>query len=840
MKKKSKIKRILGNILLFFLSMGLLASGVLLIWLASIKIPDFKSYQDRKVAESTKIYDRTGQIMLYDLSQDIKRTNIPSADMGTYIKNATVAIEDSNFYSNNGIELPSILRATFVDLLHGHLSQGGSTITQQIIKNTLLTSDKTITRKLKEWILSIKISREMSKADILEAYLNDAPYGGNIYGVEEAAETYFGKKPADMTLAEASYLASIPNAPTFYSPYGPNRDKLDARAALVLSRMHDLHFITDEEYNDAKNEKVVFAPQDTTGIKAPHFVFYVKDYLENKYGADMVDSGGLKVITTLDMNLQTKAEDILKKDAPINQKTYNASNAGLVAIDPKTGQILAMVGSRDYFDKTIDGNYNIATASRQPGSAFKPFVYAASFEKGYTPDTVLFDLPTEFNTGCSIYGKAMGNTPQTSCYMPQDYTGSYSGPMTVRKALAGSINVPAVKMLYLVGIDTAIKKAREMGITTLNNDPSTYGLTLVLGGGEVKLVDMTSAYGVFATEGIRHPDTSILKVLDKDGNTLEEFNDQPQQVLDKNAALQISDILSDNSARTWIFGPKSSLYFPDHDVAVKTGTTNDFKDAWTVGYTPSLVVGTWVGNNDNTPMKAYASAILSTPMWHEFMNYALQNTPNEPFEKPQPEDTTALKPVLKGYWQGGESFMIDTVSGKLATDSTPKETLEEKVITDVHDILYWVNKDDPRGPAPANPYDDPEFTHWEIPVQNWWATHQGMYPLVTVASKPTETDDVHIPANQPTIAITSPNSTDHYDGTQQVSVTVTASGAYAIKKVDFFLNDNYIGSSSNYPFSFSFIPDNLANVNEKNELRAVAYDTVYNSNSVTSDLWVSK
>ncbi|PIZ85420.1 penicillin-binding protein, partial [Candidatus Nomurabacteria bacterium CG_4_10_14_0_2_um_filter_33_9] len=406
MKKVFKRMRIPKNTIFSVIGIFILMVGIIIIWISSLNIPDFHSFEDRKIVNSTKIYDRTGEILLYDIHQDIRRTNIPFEKMGANIKNATVAIEDSEFYNHNGIRITSIIRAALSNLFQIGIGGGGSTITQQLVKNTLLTQKVSYIRKIKEWILAIKIEKSMPKEKILEAYLNENPYGGNVYGIEEASKNYFDKNAQDLTLGEAAYLASIPQSPTMLSPYGKNKAKLDTRKNLVLFKMLENKFISQEEYDTTLNEVVTFIPQATIGIKAPHFVFFIKDYLEQKYGSEVVGKGGLNVITTLDYSLQEKAEEIVKEGALKNEKDWNGKNAGLVAIDPKTGQILTMVGSRDYFDKTIDGNYNIATAWRQPGSSFKPFIYATAFNKGFTPETVLFDLPTEFQTTCNAYGRA--------------------------------------------------------------------------------------------------------------------------------------------------------------------------------------------------------------------------------------------------------------------------------------------------------------------------------------------------------------------------------------------------------------------------------------------------
>ena len=830
MMKKFKNKKFIKNLLFLCAGAFLLLMSAVMIWVFSIKIPDFHSFETRKTINSTKIYDRTGQVLLYDINNDVKRTSIPFEDMSVNVKNATVAIEDSNFYNEGGIRLTSIIRAAIADVFHVGKVQGGSTITQQLVKNTLLNSQKTIIRKIEEWILAVKIDRSMTKEKILEAYLNESPYGGNIYGVEEAAKMYFGEDAANLDLAQAAYLASLPQSPTTLSPYGKNRSKLDARKNLVLSRMQQLNFITKDQYNAAVNEVVTFLPQETGGIKAPHFVFFIKDYLEQKYGADMVEQGGLKVITTLDYNLQQQAEQIVKDGALQNEKNYNASNAALVAIDPKTGQILTMVGSRDYFDKNIDGNFNVTTAGRQPGSSFKPFIYATAFDKGFTPNTVLFDLPTEFDTNCSAYGKALPGHNQSECYMPDDFDGKFRGPMTLRNALAQSINIPAVKLFYLVGTKNAINVAENMGISTLT-DPSRYGLTLVIGGGETTLLDMTSAYGVFANDGDKNPTTGILEVQDQNGNVLEQFNPNPKNVLTKNTTLMISDILSDNKARTPTFGANSALNIPN--TAVKTGTTNNDKDAWTIGYTPSIAVGVWAGNNDNKPMKSGGSAIAA-PIWNKFMTEALTTLPSEKFEKPDlSSDPEKVKPVLRGLWQGNDNFFIDKISGKLATANTPDETKEEKVVTDVHSILYWVNRDDILGPPPTNPSDDSQFNHWEIPIQNWWATHAGNYPIVTWAEKPSVTDDVHTDATKPIVSIVEPNTTDTYSPDQKIQLQISSTGRFPLQKIDIFINDVYLGTSK-APFDFSFVPSSLDSLKEDNELKIISYDTAYNRGQTTS------
>lgn len=683
--------------------LGLILAGVLFMWIATLEIPDLSSFDQRRVLQSTKIYDRTGKILLYDLHQDVRRTVVPYENISRNIKNATIAIEDDSFYQHYGIRPLSIIRAVLANFLGGNLlgGQGGSTITQQVIKNSVLDRDKTVTRKVKEWVLAIKLERQISKDEILSHYLNETPYGGTIYGVEEASQSFFGKSSSDIDLAEAAYLAALPQLPTYYSPYGTHREDLDARKNLVLSQMQKNGFIDEDEYNRAKDEVVEFKPQSATGIRAPHFVFYIRDYLARKYGEESLAERGFKVITTLDYDLQSKAEEVAKKWALKNKVTFNAENAAIVATDPQTGQILTMVGSRDYFDDKIDGNFNAALSERQPGSSFKPFVYAAAFSEGYTPETVVFDLRTQFSTACAVDNL----TSDDGCYSPVNYDAKFRGPMTFRSALAQSINVPAVKALYLVGVTDAIKIARDMGITTLKNK-STYGLTLVLGGGEVRLLDMVGAYGVFAAEGMKHEQTGIMSIEDAGGNIVESFNDSSSRVLDQQVALQISDVLSDNNARAPSYGTNSPLFFPGKDVAAKTGTTNDYRDAWLVGYTPTIAVGAWAGNNDNSSMTKVAGFIVS-PMWREFMDYAITKRPEQIFTEPNALSGD-LKPVLRGIWVNSSSIPTDGSTAPIS------ESLDG-----IHDILHYVQRGDPRGAYPTNPSSDAQYAYWEYPVTLW-------------------------------------------------------------------------------------------------------------------------
>ncbi len=818
-----RVKKHYKKALVYLFSLGFICLGLLAFWVSTFKLPDLKSFEERTVSQSTKIYDRTGEILLFDLNQNIKRRVVPYEEISPYIKKAVIAIEDTNFFNHGGIQIKAIIRAILTNLAGG--SGGGSTITQQVIKNSLLTSEKAISRKLKEWVLAIRLEKVMNKEEILSIYLNENPYGGSLYGVEEASQSFFKKKASEVTLAEAAYLAAIPNAPTYYSPYGNNRDKLDARKDLVLEKMLNNSLITQTEYNAAKKEIVIFKPREGNSLKAPHFVEYVRQYLENKYGDKAIREEGLRVITTLDYSLQAKAEEIVKKYAFENKEKFNAENAAIVAIDPKTGEILVMVGSRDYFDKEIDGNFNVALAHRQPGSTFKPFVYATAFDKGYTPETVVFDLPTEFQTTCTAQGWPIGNTNPEDCYMPVNYDDKYLGPITLRDALAQSRNIPSIKTLYLAGIKDSITTARNMGISSLG-EAGQYGLTLVLGGGEVSPLELTSAYGVFANAGIRNPYLSILKVENTKGEILEQAKYSPEQVLSAESANKISDILSDNIARLPGYGANSPLEFTDRPVAVKTGTTNDFRDVWIVGYTPNLVVGAWAGNNNNSSMVKKTAGLIISPMWRAFMDQALPSFSKEYFTKPEPT-STEIKPVFRGVWQGYDSFTIDKISGRLATNLTPMETRQEVFFPNVHEILYWVDKNNPWGAVPENPSDDPQFEHWEYPVQQWLKTQSLPYPI-----EPTGSDNVHTKANLPKINILSPISGSIYSRDQRVLVQTSSSGTYPLTKLDFYINNTYVGTTSNSPFLFSFIPSEINSINSENILKIIATDSVYNKSEV--------
>ncbi len=787
-------------------------------------LPDPERITDRSVIQSTKIYDRTGEVLLYEIHGEERRTVVPLADIPYSVKYATIAAEDIHFYSHPGIDLRGIARAFLINLRQGDITQGGSTITQQLVKNSLLTSDRTYIRKLREVILALLIERKYSKDEILELYLNQIPYGSNAYGIAAAADTYFSKDVTELTLGEAALLAALPKAPTYYSPYGSRRDELFSRRDWIIDRLSEGGYVSERDGAQAKKELTALAPPHRS-IRAPHFVIYIREYLNQKYGEEFVERGGLKVVTTLDWELQEEAEKIVREGALRNEELVDAKNAALVAVDPKTGDILTMVGSRDYFDIENDGNVNVTLRPRQPGSAFKPFVYGTAFKKGYTPETVLFDAPTEFNPRCNPDGTPgpLIDDPK-ECYHPQNYDNKFRGPVTVRQALAQSLNVPSVKLLYLADVYDSIKTATEMGISTLT-DPDRYGLSLVLGGAEVTLLEMTSAYGAFSQDGILHPKGAILRVEAADGKILEEKKDQAFPVIDTEIARTLNDILSDNDARIPTFSPTSSLYFPNREVAAKTGTTQDFRDAWTVGYTPAIASGVWVGNNDNTPMNKKAlSVMVAAPIWHSFMEFALARRPPEAFTPPHAQ--IPEKPVFRGMYRAGGAIQIDAISKKRATEHTPPEFIEEVSLGSVVSILYHIKKENPQGPPPSDPGENPQYRNWQAGIDAWLAAHSLPDPIV-----PQEFDTLHAPENKPIVSFYAWGQGDA-DPTilSEISrVPVEITHTFPLKEVSLFV-DGALYDSRGAPILSNRISFSLARPLEtgKHMIKIIAYDSAGN------------
>lgn len=601
----------------------------------------------RREGFATKILDRNGET-LYDIYLNQRRVPVELSEVPLYLRQATIAVEDKNFYKHQGFDPMGMLRAVF-NIVIKHKLQGGSTLTQQLVKNVLLSSERTIFRKLKEFVLAIQIERKYSKDQILQMYLNEAPYGGTAWGVETAAEVYFGKKVKDLNLVECAILAGFPQSPSVYSPYSSSPKAYIARTAQVLRRMREDGYITSAQEKEANAQvsDVSFQPKGAS-FKAPHFVQYVQKILEDRYGLQAVEQGGLRVTTTLDLKLQEKAQAIVSEEIAKVEK-LRITNGAVVVINPETGEILAMVGSKNFNDPNYDGQVNVATSLRQPGSAFKPFTYVTAFKKGYTASTLLMDVPTTFPGGV--------NLPD---YNPVNYDGEYRGPLQVRYTLANSINIAAVKMLAKVGIKDVLETAYSMGVKTLEPTQETLkrvGLSLTLGGGEVRLLDLTNAYSPFVNKGYRVEPIAILKVEDLNGRVLEETKPKlGKRVLTEEQAFLVANIISDNSARQTVFGLNSLLNIPGRTVAVKTGTTNDKRDNWTIGGNSQGLVGVWVGNNDNSSMLNVASGISgASPIWRRVLLEVLADKPNVSFEIPS----------------GIVSAAVDEVSGYKAHDGFP-------------------------------------------------------------------------------------------------------------------------------------------------------------------------
>jgi 1A family penicillin-binding protein len=715
-KKKKRSLKIIGILFLAFFLISLW--GLAAVAKMAKELPNPEQFVSRQLDQSTKIYDRAGETLLYEVHGAEKRTVVPFEEIPSYVKQATLAAEDQNFYNHPAFDWKGIVRAVITNIIKREYAMGGSTITQQLAKNAFLTSEKKLSRKAKELILAYWIEQRYSKDEILNLYLNQIPYGSNAYGIEAASQMFFSKSAKDLNLQESALTAAILQRPSYFSPWGYHQEELFQRKNRVLNEMFELGFISEEERDKAKDAEIIFAEQSIGSIKAPHFVMMVREYLNDKYGEDTVERGGLKVITTLDWDLQEKAQVSVEEGANRNSELYNGRNAALVAEDPKTGQILALVGSKNYSapsepdgcvsGKTcqFEGNFNVAAQGlRQPGSSFKPFAYLTAFEAGYTPNTVVFDVPTEFSTRidvCPITNIDF-NGDNDLCFHPQNFDHIFRGPINLRNALAQSINVPAVKVLYLAGIQKTVETAQRLGITTLD-DLSRFGLSLVLGGGEVKLTELVGAYSAFANDGILNKQTFILEVRDSKNKVLEKYENNPEKAIEPQYVRMINNILSDIEARSPLFENSLNLtVFPDREVAMKTGTTNDYKDAWTMGYTPNMVVGVWTGNNNNQSMQKQAGSILAAvPIWHDFMGKAIENRPIEFFEKP--EEIKRNNPILDGIYLINE---------------------------DVHNILHYIDKNNPLGPIPAVPQNDPQYQNWELPARLWWISEGGWVNSIT-------------------------------------------------------------------------------------------------------------
>lgn len=708
--------------LLTGLGIGLLMSiGIFIYILLILKdLPSPEELANYSLVSTTKILASDGSL-LYEAGVDgARRTVVKLDDISKHMINATLAAEDDEFFTHPGFDWKGIARALYkdgVNALTGSKSrQGGSTITQQFVKLAFLTPERTLKRKLSELILSVELEQHFSKKEILEMYLNKIFYGSQSYGVQAAAKTYFNKDAKNLTIAESASLAAMAQLPSYYSPYS-NKEALLKRQKFVLERMHELGLLNDGEFKKASSDELTFAPYKAN-IKAPHFVFYILQELEKNYGNELQ---GLNVYTSLDPILQEHAEKVVKEGALKNEKSHGVTNAALVSLDPKTGEILAMVGSRYYFDDAIDGKVNVVLAKRQPGSTFKPFTYATLFTKGFGTGTVLYDVKTDFGSN----------------YIPFNYDGKFRGPVTVRTALANSLNVPAVAAQYLAKVEDTLAQVHNMGIEYLDKDDAAHtGLSLALGVEEITPLDMAKAYSVFANDGNRVEVGAITKIATDRGQVLWERKvESGKQVLEPQAAFLVNNILSDNNARPsgW-----TNLFIPNRNVAVKTGTSinivNNIKkprDLWTVGYTPSIVTAVWAGNNQGEIPKLTADGVTNAAsIWKAFMVKALENKPSESFPRPEkikevaisitsgliptrntPSDKirTELFPdygVPTKTEQDYLSARVDQVSGLLATEYC-SENVALYVYQNFHSILYYQNPE------------DPALKRWEDGVQEW-------------------------------------------------------------------------------------------------------------------------
>ena len=845
--------------------------GILLIIFTTL--PDIDNIQNLVAAQSSVIYDREGNI-LYTIHGEENRKNITLNQISSNAVNAVLAIEDDQFYQHSGIDLGAILKAICSEIYVCRKSRGGSTITQQYIKNAFLNSERKYSRKLREIMLALQLENRYSKDQILEMYLNRIPYGANIFGIETAAQTFFNKSAKDLSVAEGAILAAIPKAPTYFSPYGSykyakiNLDTdeiikmniyseqdlinhnpkfiskgllgksyifgenenqrniyIKGRTDFVLNRMQILGFISESEVQTALEEIKLkkFIPYHET-IFAPHFVMYIREILEQKYGKEQIEKGGLKITTTLDSNLQTAAEKAIETYGDTNEKRFQATNASLLSINPNNGQILAMVGSRDYWNDEIDGKVNVALRPRLPGSSFKPIAYAAAFLQGYAPSTVLYDVKTKFGDD----------------YEPENFDGEFRGPVSIRQALAHSINIPAVKATYLAGVSNVIDLARKMGIQ-LNQPSNWYGVSLGLGAGEARLIDITTAYSIFANGGYKTSPIAILKVEDKKGNILEEY--QPlhtrELILDPQIAYLINNILSDIEARPEGYW-REQLSIPGQINAAKTGTSNKKKkdinypfDTWTVGYTRQIATGVWAGNNDGSHLSLKASGLdTAGRIWHDFMVVATKNLPREPFEQPDgikwvniakqsgklpsghtPEEEikTAVFSsfsVPREYDESYQLVEIDKVSEKLATEFTPQAAREMKAYYRHHSILS-------------------DKADWEDAVRQW-AEENGQDEEL-----PTEYDDIHTEETmdiKPQINIISP-VTQSTVSAPYIGVWVDIKSPAGISKVDYFWDNKIIDTVAHPPYKGQLkISRRGTQKGSTHTIKAVVYDELYRSN----------
>ncbi|RJQ25396.1 PBP1A family penicillin-binding protein [Candidatus Parcubacteria bacterium] len=702
---------LIGFLALFFLYF---------VWL-SRDLPTPGKLANPDIRDSTKILDKN-DVVLYSIYKDYNRIYIPLKDIPKDLRDATVVSEDADFYKNQGFSWRGYIRV-IKDLVVYRRLTGGSTITQQLVKNVLLSPERSITRKAKELLLAVQVDKRYSKDQILEMYLNNVPYGGTAVGVEAASNLYFGKHAKDLTLEESAFLAGLPQSPSYYSPFiGKNKSYI-TRSKYVLGRLEEEGYISKKQSENAlkKIENFKFSERPES-MKAPHFVMYVKQELIKMFGENVVENGNLTVKTTLDYEIQKKAEDTVEEEIE-KLKGFNVENGSVIVMDAKTGGILAMVGSKDYFDVDNDGNFNASLGLRQPGSSLKPLMYATAIERGYTASTVIIDVETDFPTG----------DPEHPIYTPVNYDGKYKGPIQMRFALGNSINVPAVKMLASVGVKPVMQKAYDMGIENwkpTDENMENVGLSLVLGGREANLLQIVDAYSVFANEGVKAEPFSIVEVKDLKGKIVYKHEKKSERrVLSKETSFIISHILLDNNARQPVFGPSSWLVVPGKTVAVKTGTTDEKRDNWTVGYTPSYIVGVWVGNNDNSKMnpKIASGVTGAAPIWNKVMSFVLKGKKDEEFKKPDNVEAVEIDADYGGlpieghskrteyFVKGTEPTIASPIYKRLKVSKHQNDRIANQIEIDKgdydwRDFIYFSEKD----PVSAD-----GINRWQEAIDAW-------------------------------------------------------------------------------------------------------------------------
>lgn len=742
----------------------------------------------RRTGFSTKIFDRNGKL-LDDVFSDENRTFVPLSEIPQSLRDATVAIEDKDFYRHKGIDLLVFVRLPYYFVTERRIV-GGSTLTQQLVKKALLSDERTITRKVKQIILSLLIEQRFSKDQILEMYLNEVPYGGTAYGVGAASEYYFGKPVQELNVVESSILAGLPQRPTAYSPLAGKTDDngellWKERSRGVLRRMREDNYITTEAYEDALVQlNSVEFERTSSSLSAPHFVFYVLDKLEEMYGPDLVQSGGLQVTTSLDLDLQNEAQSIVAEEIE-KVETLNITNGAAMVMNPKTGEILSMVGSRNFNDEEIDGQFNVAVQGlRQPGSSIKPVVYLTLLRLGYTPASMMIDVPTTFQ-----------RNENEKPYEPKNYDGKFRGPVSLRNSLGSSLNVPAVKALAKVGLEPFLQQAYSMGFATLEPTQENFsrlGLSVALGGGEVHLIDSTSSFSSFANGGYRVDPVAILKVVDRNGKVLFEHRDvQGEAVMTPEEAYVIDNILSDDSARAMAFGPNSRLNVSPN-VAVKTGTTNDQRDNWAIGWSREVMVGAWVGNNDNSAMKTVASGVSgATPIWQRIIQFALKNGYTAPaWEVPDGIETVSVDAV-SGYPAHDDFPAKEEIAIKGLLPSSPdpihlKLKLcrgENKLATDARVVSGDYEEKEFVRLAEQDPYSQDGINRWQEAINAWVEPQEGDY-----YKPPTEYCGSQ---SDLSVVLERPENEKTYDS-QDIEFVVKADSGAGIEKIEIIVDDKVV------------------------------------------------